>query len=278
MRRALGRGLSQLVAEQFDSPPADVAIEAIIPNSRQPRTHFDESALAELADSIGRFGVLQPLIVKPIGEDRYELIAGERRLRAAKLAGLKRVPIVIRAAGDQTSLELALIENIQREDINPMECARAYARLMNEFDLTQEQVAEKVGKSRTAVANAVRLLRLPKQIGEAIEQGRITEGHAKALLAFDSEAQQLAIFDQIIERGLTVREVEKVGKRTEMTPKPKSLVDTLDPDLAELQSGFGIYFGSPVKIQPSGIGGKITIDYYSTDDLGRIAELLGFGK
>src|SRR5580704_9085673 len=184
MRRALGKGLSQLIAEQYEGPTNELPVADIVPNSRQPRTVFNDEALEELAASIREYGILQPLIVRPLAEGKHELIAGERRLRAAKLAGLTSVPVIVRSAGNQSSLELALIENLQREDINALESAKAYRRLIDEFGMTQEQVADRVGKSRVSVANTVRLLRLPKRIMEGLEAGFISEGHARALLAF----------------------------------------------------------------------------------------------
>lgn len=278
MRRALGKGLSQLLAEQFDGAPNEVSVEAILPNQRQPRQNFDETALQELADSIREYGVLQPLLVKPLTEGKYELIAGERRLRASKLAGLATVPVLIRSAGPQNSLELALIENVQREDINALECAKAYRRLVDEFGLTQEQVAERVGKSRTGVANTLRLLRLPRRIQEGLEGGRVSEGHARALLAFESEAQQLAVYDQILERGLTVREVEKAAKPTapKAKPAPRTTSEPADPNDAALTEALGIYLGTPVHLQRSEMGGKLVVDFYSDDDLTRILDVLGF--
>jgi len=277
MRRALGKGLSQLIGEQFEGGATEVAIDAIVPNARQPRTFFNEDALTELSSSIKEYGVLQPLIVRPMAEGTYELIAGERRLRASKLAGLKTVPILVRSADNQNTLELALIENIQREDINPMECARAYRKLMDEFGLTQEQVADKVGKSRTAVANTVRLLRLPKRITEGLESGRISEGHARALLAFENEPQMLAVYDQIVERGLTVREVEKASK-PKVNPPARRAPDApeLDPNMDALQQALSTFLGTPVKIVPGEVGGKLVIDYYSDDDLQRVLEVLNF--
>jgi ParB family transcriptional regulator, chromosome partitioning protein len=277
MRRALGKGLSQLIAEQFDDTPSEVPVDAIVPNERQPRTHFNSDALEELAQSIRRHGILQPLAVRPISEGRYELIAGERRLRAAKLAGLKTVPIVLRSATNRDSLELALIENIQREDINPMECARAYSRLMTEFDLTQEQVAERVGKSRTAIANTLRLNRLPRRIQNGIEGEAISEGHARALLGFHSEAEQLAVYDQILQRGMTVREVERLSKpKAVSTPKAEAgTPEREDPNWQALQEALATYFGSPVKLCREPVGGKITIQFYSDDDLDRLMEILG---
>jgi ParB family transcriptional regulator, chromosome partitioning protein len=276
LRRSLGKGLSQLIAEQFDDAPAQAPLDSIVPNERQPRTHFDGEALAELAESIRQHGILQPLTVRPLTEGRFELIAGERRLRAAKLAGLKTVPIVVRAATDKDSLEIALVENIQREDINPMECARAYRRLMTEFKLTQERVAERVGKSRVVVANTVRLLRLPPRIQAGLEGNEISEGHARALLALESEAKQLAIYDQILERGLTVRDVERAAQPKEPKEKAKKKADVhQDPNTRALEEALSTYFGSPAKLQSTGTGGRLCVDYYSDDDLQRILEILG---
>ncbi len=275
MRRTLGKGLSQLIGEQFESGSTEIAVEAIEPNQRQPRTHFDEAALNELAESIKQYGILQPLIVRPLTEGRYELIAGERRLRASKIAGLKTVPVLLKPAGSQTSLEIALIENVQREDINALECAKAYRRLIDEFGLTQEDVAEKVGKSRVAVANTVRLLRLPKTIQEGLEAGRISEGHARALLAFETEPQQLAIYQQVIERGLTVREVEKAAKPKTLKP-PKPSPEPRDTNDQAVEEALSIFLGAQTRIQRSEVGGKLTIEFYSDEDLQRIMEGLGF--
>ena len=278
MRRALGKGLSQLIAEQYEGPTNEVALDQIVPNSRQPRTHFDEAALQELATSIQEYGILQPLVVRPISEGRYELIAGERRLRASKIAGLKNVPVLVRSAGNQTSLEIALIENLQREDINALESARAYRKLMDEFGLTQEEVADRVGKSRTVIANTVRLLRLPTRITQGIESGMISEGHARALLAFESEAHQLAVYDKILERSMTVRDVEnltKAQKAKNQTPKSKKAPRARLHDAA-IEEGLSTHFGAPVKIVHGDNGGKLTIDFYSEDDLDRILETIGF--
>jgi len=216
--------------------------------------------------------------VRPVAEGKYELIAGERRLRASKIAGLKSVPVLVRSAGNQTSLELALIENLQREDINALESARAYRKLIDEFGLTQELVAERVGKSRTVVANTVRLLRLPSRITQGLESGVITEGHARALLAFESEAHQLAVYDQILEKGLTVRDVENVSKpkqqgspARQQKKAPRAKVHD-----AAIEEGLSAHFGAPVKILHNEVGGKLTIDFFSEDDLDRILETIGF--
>jgi ParB family chromosome partitioning protein len=281
MRRALGKGLTQLIGEQYESAaPAEVPISALVPNPKQPREYFDEEALQELARSIREVGLLQPLLVRPSREGTYEVIAGERRLRAARLAGLTTVPVVTRAAGDESSLEIALIENLQREDISPLECARAYRRLIDEFDLTQEQVADKVGKARTSVANTVRLLRLPKKILVGIESGAISEGHARALLSLDNEVMQLAVFDQIVSKGLSVRDAEKLARPkaglAKGAPKREARPsEAADPGWKELEDGLSMYFGSPVRLEKGEIGGRLVVSFYSDDDLTRILDVLG---
>ena len=276
MRRALGKGLNQLIGEQLEGTGSEVSVDAIIPNERQPRSVFDDARLKELAASVREYGILQPLVVRPLTEGRFELIAGERRLRAAKLAGLATVPITIRAAGNQTSLELALIENIQREDIGPMECARAYRKLMDEFTMTQEQVADKVGKARTSIANTIRLLRLPAPIQQGLESGSIQEGHARALLAFDTADRQIEMFERIVDKGLSVREVEKAARtgpvRTRETKPVESKPAT---DWSPLEEALSITLGSKVKIQSGEVGGKITVEFYSDEDLDRILGVLG---
>lgn len=275
MRRALGKGLNQLIGENLEGGQNEVPIGAIFPNKRQPRSVFDDERLEELADSVRQYGILQPLVVRPLSEGRYELIAGERRLRAAKLAGLDTVPISIRAAGDENSLELALIENIQREDIGPMECARAYRRLMDEFGITQEQVAQKVGKARTSIANTLRLLRLSPRIQEGVEAGVVQEGHARALLAIESDERRNEIFEDIIDKGLSVREVERAAQRparsatrqARTTAKPNTEWSALEEALSQK-------FGTRVRILTSEPGGKISIEFYSDEDLGRILAAL----
>jgi ParB family transcriptional regulator, chromosome partitioning protein len=272
MRRSLGKGLSQLIGEQFESNPTEVSVDCIVPNQRQPRSIFAPEPLKELAASIKEFGILQPLLVRPLDENSYELIAGERRLRAAKLAGLTTVPILIRPAGSQTSLELALIENVQREDINGMESARAYRRLTDEFGLTQEQVADRVGKSRTTISNTLRLLRLPSKIQNGLSGSTITEGHARALLAIEDEIQQLKVYDQIVDKGLSVREVERLARKPKsesakpsLPPKPKV------PELMHIEQALSEKFGARVQIG----GGEISFEYYGDEDLERILQLLG---
>lgn len=281
MRRALGKGLSQLIAEQYDGSPSEVSVEAIQPNARQPRTSFDPETLKELSASIAEHGILQPLAVRPIADGQYELIAGERRLRAAKMAGLKTVPVTIRSATNEASLELALIENIQREDINAMECARAYRHLIDDFGLSQEQVADKVGKSRAAISNTLRLLKLPKRVQEGVSNGAISEGHARALLGFESDAHVLAVYDQILSQGLSVKEVETKAKgHTRQAKNPTArtvqLPKNQDPNESALESALSTYFGAPVKIKKGEGAGEMTIQFYGDDDLERILEVFGF--
>ena len=259
--------------------PTSLPITSITRNSRQPRAQFDEETLAELADSIREFGVIQPLVVRPIGDDRYELIAGERRLKAAQLAKLKSVPVVIRVADSQTSLEIALIENVQREDITAIECAHAYRKLADEFGMSQEKIAQRIGKSRAAVTNTLRLLRLPEEMQDAILAGAISEGHARALLMVESPMRQEALFERILRDGLSVRETERLARSGDARPAGPSLDGTAkrtrDPNWVPLEQGLQDYFGSPVKLQGSDQGGKITIDFYGDDDLQRILDLLG---
>ncbi len=277
MRRALGKGLSQLIAEGFEGGATEVDVAAIVPNRHQPRTVFDEVALLELTESIRIHGVLQPLIVRAVSDGRYELIAGERRWRAAQRAGLVRVPVVVRAAGNQDSLELALIENLQREDIGPLESARAYRQLIGEFGLTQEQVAERVGKSRTGITNTLRLLKLPEPITAALESGEISEGHARALLAVDSPIKQLALFQRILAEGLSVREVEALAKNPASAPtEPSKPKPKLDPDWQALQDQLSERLATPVKLSRGERGrGKLVVEFYSGEDLERILALLG---
>ena len=216
---------------------------------------------------------MQPLIVRPLDDHRFEIIAGERRWHAAKLAGLDEIPVVIRSADASEALQLALIENIQREDISPLECANAYQALIMEHGLTQDDVAQHVGKSRPAVANALRLLRLPLEIRESLARGEISEGHARALLQFDTEAEQLLIHRRILEKGLNVREVERLAKGSTATPAIREKPYRMrEPN--ELESALSEFFGTPVSINRQGKGGKIEVEFYNEDDLSRILEKL----
>jgi ParB family chromosome partitioning protein len=282
MRRALGKGLSQLLSEQSEAAPTSVSVGSIRPNKRQPRKSFDEEALQELADSIKEYGVIQPIVVRPVGDDKYELIAGERRLRAAKAAGLAEVPVSVRSASAQTSLEIALIENVQREDISPMECAYAYKRLQQEFSLKQEDVAKKVSKSRVAISNTLRLLQLPEEVQDALHEGVVSEGHARALLMVSGPQRQITLFDKIIGDGLTVRQAEQAARGMESAKpggssgKSKQKKKKADPNLQALEQGLSEHLGSPVTIKKSGKGGELVVEFFNDEDLQRILELIRF--
>lgn len=243
----------------------EIPIGSIVPNPHQPRLHFDETKLQELADSIKEHGILQPLVVSRDG-DQYEIIAGERRFQAAKRVGLATVPVVIRDVTEQEKLELAIIENIQRHNLNPIEEAKAYLRLIDEFSLPQETVAEKMGKSRSTVANTLRLLHLPIEIQRAVIEGKISEGHAKALLAIENPEKQRAVFDLIIKEELTVRETELKARSIAVKPHVRSTA-VLNPEILERTEHLTQILGTKVRIAPSGKGGKVLIEYYSPEDL-----------
>lgn len=243
----------------------EIATSSIIPNPHQPRIHFDEAKLQELADSIKEHGILQPLVVTKNGE-HYELIAGERRFQAAKRIGLPTVPVVIRDATEQQKLELAIIENIQRHNLNPIEEAKAYLRLVDEFNLPQEKVAEKMGKSRSGVANTLRLLHLPVEIQRAVAEGKLSEGHAKALLSIENPEKLRAVFELIMKDELTVRETELQVRSMSVKPHVRSAI-MLNPALLERTAHLTEVLGTKVKIAPSGKGGKVIIEYYAPEDL-----------
>jgi ParB family transcriptional regulator, chromosome partitioning protein len=247
----------------------EVSIGKIAANPQQPRHDFDEQELQQLADSIKEHGILQPLVVAKIAPDQYELIAGERRLKASKLAGLTMVPVIVREeAGEREKLELALVENIQRHDLSVLEEARAYKKLMEEFDLTQEDIAEKVGKSRSVVANRIRLLSLPIEIQRALSEGKISEGHARSILAVENPEKQRALFELILKDNLTVRQIEdKVREVTISTHKRRMGSGQEDPVLKEKEDQISATLGTKVTIKKSGGGGKIIIDYYSQEEL-----------
>lgn len=243
----------------------EIPVEKIVPNPHQPRLHFDEAKLEELAQSIKEHGILQPLIVSRVG-DSYELIAGERRFQAAKRIGLKAVPVVIRSVNEQEKLELAIIENIQRHSLNPIEEAKAYLRLLDEFGMQQEAVAKKMSQSRSTIANTLRLLHLPVEIQRAVAEGKISEGHAKALLAIENPEKQRAVFDLIIKEELTVRETEIKVRGISVKPHLRSAA-SLHPDILRQAEHLTQILGTKVKIAPSGKGGKVVIEYYSPEDL-----------
>jgi ParB family chromosome partitioning protein len=282
-KRALGRGLDALIPNIAADDDADAQaskvflecdIDVIEPNRYQPRSHFATEELAQLSDSIRSQGVLQPLLVRRL-EMGYELVAGERRLRAAKMAGLETVPVVVKDVSNAEMVEMAIVENIQRENLNPMEEAEAYHQLITEFGLTQEQASARVGKSRSAVANFLRLRQLPAQIKESITQGKLSMGHARALLGADTPAQQSAAWRAIIQKSLSVRQTEDLVKRLRNASKivERKKGTTEDRHLNGLAENLSRRFGTKVQIKRRGKKGKLEIDFYSDDDLNRLLEL-----
>lgn len=278
-KRGLGRGLESLIppplATEQKAVEASglrmVAVDQVIPNRQQPRSVFDEEKLRELAESIREQGIIQPLAVSARSDGRFELIAGERRLRAARLAGLEKVPVVVKEVDDEGMLALALIENIQREDLNAIEEARAYQELLTQFSCTQDDVAKKVGKSRVAVANSVRLLKLPKAIQEDVESGRYSAGHARALLAVEGVHEQLKLRERILREMPTVRDVEKLVQSYSADAKKNARRRApLTPHMNDIAEQMKLVLGTKVQLIPKGNGGKIVIDYYSPQDLDRI--------
>ena len=281
-RKVLGRGLSALLSESLTTENEDlkeIDIDLIEPNNLQPRTRFDEGLLDELAQSIKENGIVQPILVRKVDGSRYQIVAGERRWRAAQRAGLQRVPAIIRDVPDDKMLELALIENIQRQELNPIEEAHAYKRLIETLGITQETIAQRVGRDRTFVTNYLRLLRLPKDIQELVEENKISMGHARALLGIDDINKQRELSQFIVEQSLSVREVERIIKRVAID---SNQIVTLpvkvdDANFRAAEAKLKRRFGTRVRIlpSPSGAGGKIEIQYYSDEDLQRVYELLG---
>lgn len=281
-KRGLGRGLGALIPQGEDASAGDssgglrtVAIDAIVPNPHQPRSVMDEEALDELAASIEEHGLIQPLIVNDSGDEHYTLIAGERRWRAAQRAGLTQVPVVVKEASPQGMLELALIENIQRADLNPLEEAAAYRQLLDEFGLTQAQVAKRVGKSRPAVANTVRLLELPEKVRQAVVNGEISGGHARAILGLPNEESRLAMMNTIIRKGLSVRQTESLVRKWTSAARPKGRqAQRTPPELVSLESQFQQSLGTRVNITKGAKGGKVVIHFYSDEELNAIYEAI----
>ncbi len=274
----LGRGLDALFADNStedisSSGAVKLKLMDIEPNREQPRKNFDETSLSELAESIVRHGIIQPLLVRPIADGGYQLVAGERRWRAARLAGLTEVPVVIRELSEDEVMVLSLIENLQREDLNPMEEALGFQKLMDSFGLSQEETAEKVGKSRPAVANSLRLLKLPDQISEFVSQGRISAGHARSLLAFKDEGQMHETAKQIIRKGLSVREVEKLAKAADKNREKKEAGKSRrEAYFDEVELALTSALGRKVKVSTNGnrSSGVLEIDFYDKEDLIRL--------
>lgn len=277
----LGRGLDALFAdnsiEEIASTSAvKLKIMDIEPNRDQPRKIFDEDALAELADSIAKHGVIQPLLVRPMPDGSYQLVAGERRWRASRMAGLTEVPVVIKELSDGEAMALALIENLQREDLNAIEEAQGIKALMDTLSLTQDEAAERVGKSRPAVANALRLLKLPDSVIALVSDGKLSPGHARALLGFKDEQDIIETADLIIEKGLTVRDVEKLVKKRNKEPKAEKPAARRASYYDEVELALTDFLGRKVKVgtKPGKESGVLEIDFFDKDDLTRLADAL----
>ena len=276
-KNVLGKGLSALIPAAQDSTTHDVhyrriPLDRIAPNPLQPRRNFNDTSLAELSESIRLNGMVQPIIVHKNGAG-YTIVAGERRYRAARLAGMADAPAVIMDdLDDVRMLELALVENIQREDLNPLELAEAYRRLIDQCGLTQAKLAEQVGRSRAAVANHLRLLTLPDSIKKLIVDGRLSEGHARALLSLGSEASMLQMAEQIVSNSLTVRDVEQAGPAKKK--RRRLVVRRISPAVAEIETELKRMLATSVRITPGLKHGKIEIEYYGEEDLGRLWQLL----
>ena len=291
-KHALGKGLDSLIANKVGTAPlaenkkseekpaeVKVKISKVEPNREQPRKNFDEDALLELAESIKQFGVLQPLLVQD-RKDYYEIIAGERRWRAAKIAGLKEVPVIIKKLTEQEMVEISLIENIQRENLNPIEEALAYKRLLNEFNLKQDEVAERVSKSRTAVTNSMRLLKLNEKVQQMVIDDMLTTGHARALLGIEDQEKQYVVAQQIFDEKLSVRETEKLVKKNQKEKDlPEKKKEELDEQVAlayyDVEEKMKLILGTKVNIRAKDDKkGKIEIEYYSMDEFNRIFEMM----
>ncbi|MDD2510575.1 MAG: ParB/RepB/Spo0J family partition protein [Syntrophomonas sp.] len=273
--RGLGRGLEALLSSDlnFDEglEVAQIGVEEIVLRKEQPRKSFDDESLIELADSIKEHGLLQPIIVRP-RQDGFELIAGERRWRAAKIAGLQQVPALVREMDDLQAAEVSLVENIQRDDLTAMEEAMAYRYMMENYAYTQERLAEKIGKSRAHVANMVRILALPEPVLRMLESRQLTAGHARAILSLESAAEQIVAAQEVVSGRISVRETEKkVKARRERRKAEKKR----DPEIAELEERMENFFSTRAKVHKKGRGGTIEISFYSLEDLDRIVELIG---
>jgi ParB family chromosome partitioning protein len=272
--RGLGRGLDALLGGNATRPRGEqqeelsqLAVGSLRPGKYQPRTRMDEAALAELADSIRARGVIQPIVVRPVGTNQYEILAGERRWRAARIAGLERVPALVREVADDAALGIGLIENIQREDLNPLEEANGLKRLIEEFRLTHEEVAQAIGRSRAGVTNLLRLLELAPAVQEMLQDGRIDMGHARALLSL-SKSRQVEVAGQVAARGLSVRETERLVQHSSEAPPARGPARRLDADSRRLQEELAESLGANVHLKPrQGGKGSVVIDYSSLDEL-----------
>jgi len=273
-RKVLGKGLGALIPDSINEETNDktmyCAIDAIQINPHQPRTLFNPEKIQELADSIKEKGIIQPLLVKEI-EKGYQLIAGERRLRAANMAGLKKVPVIVKKVSEEEQLEYSLIENVQREDLNPIEEAEAYQKLINDFNYTQQKLSQVMGKDRATIANQIRLLKLPPMIKQSLAQNELTTGHARCLLSIIESQKQREAFRLVLSRGLSVRETEKLVRKLNKVIKKQEPINGL-VHLEYVQNDLIQWFGTKVKISKKGKRGKIIIEFYSPEELERIIE------
>jgi ParB family chromosome partitioning protein len=280
-KRGLGRGLDALLPKKAElAPPKtgleEIPIEFIQPGKYQPRVYFAEESIAELSDSIKAQGIIQPIVLRPIADERYEIIAGERRWRAAQLAGLAKVPAVIRTVDDDSALAMSLIENIQREDLNPLEEATALQRLIDDFQFTHQEVADAVGKSRSAVTNTLRLTQLSPPVAEMLVAGDLEMGHARALLTLEAK-EQVVVAKQVVARGLNVRQTEELIRAARKFTADGPLKPAQDPDTRRLEQNLGQTLGQPVQIRHSRKGaGKLVISYSSLDELDGILSKMGY--
>lgn len=298
-KKALGRGLSALLSDTPDEEKLDVdvtspvgshthatahenlneiSLDEIETNPFQPRQHFDQEALRELAESIKVHGIIQPITVRRLAPHQYQLISGERRFQASKLAGLKAVPAYVRTADDQQMLEMALIENIQRENLNPIEVALSYQRLISECNLKQEELGDRVGKNRSTVTNYLRLLKLPPDIQIALRDNRLSMGHARAIVSIENPDSQLYIFKKILEEDLSVRKVEELARQLMTENKEQSSKPVTSPahnkEITQLQTNLSSHFGTKVSVKSDGKKGEIRIPFLSVEDLNRILDIL----
>lgn len=289
-RSGLGKGLNALLPEATSMAPEgtelrEIPITTITVNPHQPRTVFDDDALASLAASIEALGVLQPVLVRPLGDDTYELIAGERRWRASQLVGLETIPALVRVIDDNESLQQALVENLHREDLNPLEEAAGYQQLIDEFALTQDEVASRVGRSRSAVANTIRLLALPPSVQRLLVEGSLTAGHARALLAIESDDAQLSLAERIVSEELTVRETEEAVRRLVAAQYADEEEDegtgsrpSKPAALLEVESRLAEHLDTRVAVTMSGRRGRLVVDFANLDDLDRIFRVVVNGR
>ncbi|HYG59220.1 MAG TPA: ParB/RepB/Spo0J family partition protein [Symbiobacteriaceae bacterium] len=278
-KKGLGRGLGALipeveVGEKDRDSILELEVRLIDANPRQPRKSFDSARLEELAASIREHGVVQPIVVRPRGE-RYEIVAGERRWRASQIAGLAKIPALVRDFSEAETMEIALIENLQREDLNPLEEAEAYRVLLEEFQLTQDELARRLGKSRPQITNTLRLLQLSPAARKEVEAGRLSMGHAKVLLGVETQELQDRLARRVSEEGMSVRDLEAALRHTHVDKKPARRVSSLGSDLRELETRLNEHFGTPVRLQLGEGKGKIEITFFGEEGLSRILEVLG---